>query len=91
LADWLFPSRLIVKQMSPKSRKILITTESREIFIVRTNDKSFVSGFCGDCAKEVELLNLDSAVSFTEKSARQLIVEIQSKRGADICSCARIR
>ena len=64
--------------MPVKSKKILITTTSREIFIVRADDKSFVTGFCPDCAREVELLNLDSAVSFAQKSARQLIDEIQS-------------
>ncbi|MEP6901377.1 MAG: hypothetical protein ABJA66_06475 [Actinomycetota bacterium] len=64
--------------MPVKSKKILITTESREIFIVRTNNKSFVSGFCADCAREVELLNLDLAVSFSQIFALELIGQIQS-------------
>ena len=60
------------------SKRILITTESREIFIVRFKGKSNLRGFCRDCAAETELLTIDEAVSFAETSARELIRLVDS-------------
>jgi hypothetical protein len=46
-----------------KAKKILITTESREVFILRTNSRSHALGMCRSCGCEVGLLTLDQAVS----------------------------
>lgn len=62
----------------PNSKRILITTESREIFIVRTNYKNFVRGFCANCNREVEMLTLDGAVNRTGKTARELIRQTEA-------------
>ncbi len=57
----------------PNTKKILITTESREIFIARRGEQRTIRGFCETCAAEVEMLPLDEAVSFTGKSTLELI------------------
>lgn len=59
-------------------KKILITTESHEVFIVRVSDKSDVRGFCSDCEHEVELLTLDQTVNRTGKTARELFRQIEA-------------
>ena len=59
-------------------KKILITTESREVFIVRIQGGSNISGFCAVCATEVKLLTLDEAVSFSAMPTRALIRQIES-------------
>jgi hypothetical protein len=46
-----------------KGKKILITTESHEIFVLRTNGQKHAVGFCSLCAYEVEWLTLDQSVS----------------------------
>ncbi|MEP6923106.1 MAG: hypothetical protein ABI954_01465 [Pyrinomonadaceae bacterium] len=63
----------------PNSKKILITTESYEIFTVRTNGKSAVRGFCSDCAAEVEMLTLDEAVDFLGKSAWEILKLVDAR------------
>jgi len=62
--------------MSPKAKKYRITTETHEIFIVR-NGREKIYGFCAECGKESEMINLDSAVSLTGKSARQIFYAIE--------------
>ena len=71
-------SRLILIQTMTNAKRILITTESREIFIVRINGKSNVWGFCEICAAETEMLTLDESVCAAGKSARELIHQIES-------------
>ncbi len=60
------------------AKKILITTESREIFIMRTNGKSTVRGSCSGCQAEVEMLRLDEAVSLSGQNMRELICRVDS-------------
>ncbi len=64
--------------MMTNAKKILITTESHEIFIVRMNGKSHIRGFCPNCTFEVEILTLDEAVSFSAKHTRELIRQIET-------------
>ena len=60
------------------TKKILITTESREIFIVRINGKEIFRGYCESCAAEAEMFDLNSAVSFSGLGARELIRQIEA-------------
>ena len=39
--------------MTAKAKQILITTESREVFIIRKADRSPVDGFCPLCGGQV--------------------------------------
>lgn len=76
--DKLFPSyQPILTKMLPKAKKYLITTETHEVFIVR-NGRERIYGFCAECEKESEMLNLDSAVTVSGRRAREifLLVEI---------------
>ena len=59
--------------MQAKSKKILITQESHEIFVVRKNRQPSILKFCIECGNLVEMLNLDEAVSFAEMSAAEII------------------
>lgn len=65
--------------MMQKAKKYLITTETHEIFIVR-HGREKIYGFCSECGNEVEMLNLDLAVTHSSKNARELFVLIE--RGA---------
>lgn len=57
--------------MTRKSKKYLIATETHEIFIVR-NGREKLCGFCAECGREVELLNIDSAVALTATGTREI-------------------
>jgi hypothetical protein len=63
--------------MTTNTKKILIETESREIFIVRRNGKEIIRGSCRSCAVEAEMLDLNTAVSFSGLGARELIRQIE--------------
>ena len=56
-----------------KAKKILITTESREVFIVRRDECRTIRGVCETCAAETEMLTLDEVVNLTGKSTLELI------------------
>jgi hypothetical protein len=60
------------------SKKIFITTESREIFIVRMNRKSKILGFCPNRAADVELVTLDEAVSISSRKTLEILSRIQT-------------
>lgn len=60
------------------SKKILITTESREIFIVRINGRTDIRGFCETCAIETEMLTLDHAISLFGISALKMLRAVES-------------
>lgn len=49
----------------PNAKRISITTDSSEVFIIRAKSKKTIRGFCGECQKETELLTLDEAVSLS--------------------------
>ena len=78
LAGLIVSVRLIVRQMPTDTKRILIETESREIFIVRMNGKEVIRGFCGSCAAEAEMFDLNAAVSFSGIGARELIRQIEA-------------
>ena len=60
------------------TKKILITTESREIFIMRANGKSDVRGFCDACAAEVDLTTLDRAVSLSGLTTIEIVRRVET-------------
>jgi hypothetical protein len=60
------------------TKRILITTESSEIFIVRLNGESVIRAFCADCATESAMLTLDEAVTFSNRSARELMRQTET-------------
>ena len=62
------------------TRKILIRTESHEIFIMRVGSKESFHGFCSECCREVQLLTLDQAVSVSGIGAKEIfrLVEVNS-------------
>jgi len=59
--------------MTSKGKKFRITTEKHEVFIVRQNGQRTVQGFCPSCSAGVEMLDFDSAISFSGISGRELI------------------
>ena len=59
--------------MTTKAKKLLITTVSHEVFIVRVNRQTGLRGHCSGCAAEVELLTFDAAVSDAEISGSELV------------------
>ena len=63
--------------MVSKSKKILITTQRHEVFIIRQNGDKAIFGLCPECGLEVELLNLDTAVSLAQKRTHELLALIE--------------
>jgi len=59
--------------MARKAKKLLITTFSHELFIVRAGGDTAIRGFCPVCESEVDLLTLDAATSAAGVTGRQLI------------------
>jgi hypothetical protein len=62
------------------SKKILITTESHEVFILRAGTSQSFRGFCAACGGEVELVTLDQAVSMSGISAKEIFRHAEADR-----------
>lgn len=56
-----------------RAKKILITTESHEVFTLHVNSDRGAAGFCRSCDAEVEMLSLEQAVSLTHIHTRDLV------------------
>jgi hypothetical protein len=56
-----------------RAKKILITTESHEVFTLHVNSERGAAGFCRSCNAEVEMLSLEQAVSLTRIHTRDLV------------------
>jgi hypothetical protein len=69
----LFPLRSIINIKMAISKKISITTVSREILIVRTNEGQNRKKFCADCAIETEMVDINSAVTIFGVGTRELM------------------
>ena len=55
------------------AKKILATTVSHEIFVIRANDECEVRGFCEACAGEVGMLTLYASVILSGITAREIV------------------
>jgi hypothetical protein len=73
--------RLILEHMQANAKQILITTESREVFVIR--HEVMVQVFCPDCNEQVEMLNFDAATTLYGIGGRELI---HRSEGGDIHS-----
>ena len=60
------------------AKRILITTTSREVFIVRRNGKEVIHGFCPDCGQEVQMLTLDQSIHACGQSAREIVRRVEN-------------
>lgn len=65
--------------MSLKAKKYLITTKTREIFIVRRDARCGFPALCALCEAPTEMLSLDEAVSVSALSARQIIRRLEAE------------
>ncbi len=59
--------------MSLNAKKILITTESHEVFILRTDRRDRAYGRCPSCLCEVEIVTLDQAISLSGLRTVELV------------------
>jgi hypothetical protein len=59
------------------AKKFLVTTASREIFILRRGRQKAIRGFCEICKAETEMLDLNSAVTVFSLGTRELIRQIE--------------
>jgi hypothetical protein len=64
--------------MSLNAKKILITTESHEVFILRTDKRDHAYGKCPRCSLEVEILTLDQAISLSGLRTVELVRLIEA-------------
>jgi len=72
----MFRSKPIVEQFVENSKKILITTECHETFILRTGSKGRAFGRCAQCKQEVEIFGIDRAVSASGLTTSELMRKI---------------
>ncbi|MEP7075200.1 MAG: hypothetical protein ABI878_05260 [Acidobacteriota bacterium] len=59
------------------AKKILITRESHETFILRINNKNRAFGFCHECESEAEIVSLDEAVSICGLRTSDLVKRVE--------------
>lgn len=64
--------------MPAKAKKILITTESHEVLVVRKFSEFSFRGFCPACGEQVDLLSFDSAVTRAGIGGRELLLRSQT-------------
>ena len=62
------------------ARKILITTESHEVFVLRMDGQKHALGHCETCGREVEMLTLDHAVMQSNLRTSELVQVTESKK-----------
>ena len=55
------------------AKKILISTESREIFVLRTGKNVIARQFCASCMRDCEMLTIDQAVSVSGIGTKEII------------------
>jgi len=65
--------------MMTRAKKILITTESHEIFTLHVNSDRGAAGFCQTCNADVEMLSLEQAVTLTRIHTRDLVRLMDSR------------
>ena len=61
------------------AKKIFITTESFETFVLRVNHKGRAFGHCIRCNREVEVLSIDRAVVVSGIRTSDLMRRIEAK------------
>jgi hypothetical protein len=64
--------------MSPNTKKILIETESREVFRLRMIGPGIEQLYCESCGKVEEMLDLNSASDISGATARDLLLRVES-------------
>jgi len=74
--------------MATKAKKLLITTVSHEVFIVRVNLQTDLRGYCPNCGSEVELLTFDTAVSYSGLGGSELIKRLAAEESHAIESAS---
>jgi hypothetical protein len=62
--------------MKSKAKKVLITTVTHEVFVVRVNEDRAIRGFCPSCETDVQMLTLDSAAKVAGLNGRKLVDQI---------------
>ena len=72
-------SRLIVSvgqiltKIMLNAKKILITTESHEIYVLRNTSEAPLRSYCSECSEETEFLTIDDAVCTSRVSTIDLV------------------
>lgn len=61
------------------AKRILITTESFETFVLRVNRRGRAFGHCIQCDREVEVLSIDQAVTMSGIRTSDLMRRIEAK------------
>jgi hypothetical protein len=64
--------------MASRAKRILIESESIETLVVRVAGRAAATGYCDRCLKDTAMLDLNSAVTVSGRSARDLIGEIET-------------
>ena len=67
----------IVEQTVANAKKIFITTESFETFVLRIHRRGRAFGHCLQCGCEVEILSIDQAVAASRIRTNELIRRIE--------------
>jgi hypothetical protein len=65
--------------MKLRAKKLLITTEKHEIFIVHPGVVPAIVGYCNQCAEDVEMLTFDAAVKISGLSGYQIAQQIANQ------------
>lgn len=63
-----------------KTKEILITTETREVIVVRRQKIKNVKYFCPDCRAKSEMVSVSKAVADYNFEIREIVESVQSKK-----------
>lgn len=64
--------------MAENAKKIVITTVSSELLIMRSLGPSIINQFCSQCGLDVEMLTVDAAVTLTAITTRKIFSYTES-------------
>jgi hypothetical protein len=64
--------------MTSRAKTILIETESIETRVLRVTGQAAPTAYCDGCLRDTIMLDLNSAVTVSGRSARDLIGEIET-------------
>jgi hypothetical protein len=65
--------RQILTKFMVNAKKILITTESHEIYVLRNTSEAPLRSYCAGCGEETEFLTIDDAVCTSRASTIDLM------------------
>ncbi|NOT48918.1 MAG: hypothetical protein HOP17_14360 [Acidobacteria bacterium] len=66
--------------MSAKAKQILITSERREVLVIRHRTTRSVKGFCPACGKWIEIGSFDTNIDLDRSGPGETVMTVENER-----------